>query len=531
MAEFFQTEPLQHSPYQDTDLLFFYLKQRLPQAYFDWVHRELVHLSDRAVGEMAALALEAERDVPRHIPFDPWGRRVDEIRVSPAWNRLGAIAAEEGVVAEAYERRFGEWSRLVQMAKLLIYHPYSAIFSCPLAMTDGAARLIEVHGDDTLRERVFPHLVTRHADQFWTSGQWMTERIGGSDVGQSETRAVWDGSTWRLYGTKWFSSATTSEIAFTLARPEGAAEGSKGLSLFFVQLRNGEGQLDGIEVLRLKDKLGTRALPTAELKLNGVPAKLVGGEGKGVARIATLFNITRIYNAICAVGYMREALAVSQAYSRVRFAFGKPISEHPLHQRTLVNMEAATTLCFFLSMELAIWQGREACGLASESQQKLLRVLTPVAKLFTAKQCVQVVSEGLECLGGTGYIEDSGLPRLLRNAQVLPIWEGTTNILSLDMVRALIKDQAWPDLREFLSDPALKTRYPYGERLLDQMESWVNQVGQQPELEAEARHFALLLGQWAGTMLMEQFVAEGGVVPNLDLIRDQLSRWPWRYSD
>src|SRR5690606_4112745 len=234
-----------------------------------------------------------ERVIPVHIPYDPWGKRIDEIKVSDSWNQLHEIAAEEGIVAAGYERTQGEFSRLYQFAKLYLYHPSSAIYSCPLAMTDGAARLLELYGTEDMKERAYKFLTSRDPQTFWTSGQWMTERTGGSDVSGTSTIAKKEGDQYKLYGVKWFTSATTSQMAMTLAR----IEGDEKLSLFYLELRDKSGELQNIQINRLKDKLGTKALPTAELTLSGTPATLVGEAGKGIKTISTLFNITRLYNA------------------------------------------------------------------------------------------------------------------------------------------------------------------------------------------------------------------------------------------
>jgi len=213
--------------------------------------------------------------------------------------------------------------------------------------------------------------------------------------------------------------------------------------------------LRNIRVDRLKDKLGTRALPTAELTLDGTPARLVGGAGDGIRKIATLFNITRVYNAVAAVAGMRRAVALAIDYSRRRRAFGKPMIEHPLHAETLAGMQVELWGAFMLAFRVVELLGKEENGEASDSELQLLRFLIPVAKLYTAKQAIAVASETLESFGGAGYIEDTGIPRLLRDAQVLSIWEGTTNVLSLDVLRAMERVDAlgaWTaDVRRRLS--------------------------------------------------------------------------------
>lgn len=435
---FYQVPPTLRNPWESDRVLRQFLKRNLPSGIYSEVEGDLKRLADRVVNEMESLAQEAELIQPVHVPYDPWGKRIDDIRVTGAWNRLNDIAAEEGIVATGYERKHGEYSRLHQFAKLYLYHPSSAIYSCPLAMTDGAARLIELYGSDEMKKRAYKFLTSRDPKTFWTSGQWMTERTGGSDVSGTSTIAKADGNQYRLHGVKWFTSATTSQMAMTLAK----IEGDDKLSLFYLELRDQEGNLQNIQINRLKDKMGTKALPTAELTLNGVPATLVGERGKGVKTIATLFNITRLYNACCAVGYMQRGLNLLKDYSTKRVAFGKPIIEHGLHTETLADLQVRFEASFLMTFHASLLLGKEETGKASEVESGTLRLLIPLVKLYTAKEGVAVTSECIEGFGGAGYVEDTGIPQILRNAQVLAIWEGTTNVLSLDALRAIRKENA-----------------------------------------------------------------------------------------
>ncbi|MGH8321323.1 MAG: acyl-CoA dehydrogenase family protein, partial [Gammaproteobacteria bacterium] len=425
---FFQDGPILGNQYQDDAVLRAWLRARLPAEVLREIAPGLERLGGRAAGEMLAMAADAEARPPRHVPYDAWGRRVDRIETTWGWQALHRLAAEEGIVATAYERRQGPWSRLHQFIRLYLYNPSSAIASCPLAMTDGAARVLELHGDAELKERYLPHLLSRDPVEFWTSGQWMTERTGGSDVSGTTTVASLENGGYRLYGSKWFTSATDSRLAVTLARDE-ALDAEGKLSLFLLELRDAQGNLNDIFVHRLKDKLGTRALPTAELTLKGTPAVRIGRAGHGVKTISSVLNITRLYNAVCAVSYMRRGLALAEDYARKRHVFGKLLIEQPLHRETLADLNAEFTGALHLVLHLGVLLGREETGVAGETDQSLLRLLTPVAKLYTGKQSIAVVSEVLECFGGQGYIEDTGLPSLLRDCQVLSIWEGTTNVL------------------------------------------------------------------------------------------------------
>ncbi|HEX7030396.1 MAG TPA: acyl-CoA dehydrogenase family protein [Gammaproteobacteria bacterium] len=440
MTEFFQQGPELESTWIADSFLRSALQRVLPSKVFGDIAPGLQRLGERAAREMPGYAADAEAHPPEHVPYDPWGRRVDDIRVADGWKQLHRVAAEEGIVATAYERAHGEHSRLHQFARLYLYHPSSAICSCPMAMTDGAARIIELHGSGEMRANAFRRLTSRDPGTFWTSGQWMTERAGGSDVSRTATVARRQGDHHLLSGTKWFTSATTSQMAFTLAR----IEDMDALSLFYLEQRDADGRLNGIRVRRLKDKLGTRALPTAELDLENARAILVGEPGKGVRTIATLLNITRLYNACSAASQMRRALVLANDYAQKRVAFGKPLAEQPLHAETLAALEAETRGATLMVLHAAALLGKEEAGTASDVERKQLRLLTPLIKLYTAKQAVAVCSEALECFGGAGYIEDTGLPALLRDAQVLSIWEGTTNVLALDLLRAANKDDSLP---------------------------------------------------------------------------------------
>ena len=240
-----------------------------------WIARFAPDVADdlRAVGELAveyyAKQLADREHEPELVQWDAWGNRVDRIEVSPLWRDAQVLAAKHGLVAAAYEPRLGAHARTHQFTLVHVLGPSLDVYTCPLAMTDGAARTLIASGNRALIDRYVPLLTTRDPSKMWTSGQWMTERTGGSDVSKTETVARQDGDGWRLYGTKWFTSATTAEMALTLARPEGNGDGSRGLALFLVELRDAAGRLRGIQVNRLKDQLGTRKVPTAELTLDG----------------------------------------------------------------------------------------------------------------------------------------------------------------------------------------------------------------------------------------------------------------------
>lgn len=503
---FEQAPPTLGNQYEDDHVLRSYLARVCPAKMLREIEPSLFELGRLAGGELYQLQLADRLNEPRLTQWDAWGNRIDQIELTAVWRRAEVIAVEYGVVATAYERKHGALSRVHQCALAYLFTPSTDIYSCPLAMTDGAARTLLASGNQKLIERAVPHLITREPSEFWTAGQWMTELTGGSDVGLSETIAKpgADAREFRLYGRKWFTSAINSQIALTLARPEGNPPGGRGLALFYLETRDEQRRPRNIEINRLKDKLGTRKVPTAELTLNGTPAQLVLGTTDGVRNIAPLLNITRLWNGISAVALMRRGLALAFDYAGKRVAFGSTLAEKALHMDTLQGLQAEAEAAFHLAFYVAELTGLSEAGGIDEQDAWLLRLLTPVMKLTTAKQAVNVASEVLESFGGAGYVEDTGLPMLLRDAQVLPIWEGTTNVLALDTLRALGDAASLEPLRllalplfETLHDAQLIDLSRIVLASLNHAETWLKQAQatSRSHLEAGARRFALTLGR------------------------------------
>lgn len=459
----------------------------LPSSIRDPLSNELRALADKVLTPTVSRYIEdAERHPPHIESHDAFAQRTDVLKTSEGWRKLQDLGSVVGCVSDGYSN-----GRMVQFAKYFIFSPSSALVTCPFAMTDGAARLLSRHliappkYDDPqaganfmvptynlspqeadaetsrrLFKRAYVKLISKDPKIRWTSGQWMTERPGGSDVSQSETTAVYspvgrsedpETGPWVLNGHKFFSSATDADMAIVLAR----TQGNQKLSAFYVPMRLPGGLQNGIRIVRLKKKLGTRALPTAELELNHTRAYLIGQEGHGIREISTVLNITRVHNSVSAASFMRRALEVAKAYSKVRLVnAGRPLSKNPLHLRTLARLElltrAATHLSFLTVHLLALSELPSSTHPASiliptRAAPLLLRIITPMTKAVTAKISIAVISESIEALGGIGYLENEeplNLARLLRDAQVLSIWEGTTNVLITDLVGMLKRESS-----------------------------------------------------------------------------------------
>jgi acyl-CoA dehydrogenase len=502
---FNQPAPELANQYADDRVLRSYVRRALPPEVLQQIESQLAEMGELAGGPLYGFQRADRTNEPVHTPWDAWGNRIDQVEVTPLWRTAEQLAARHGLIAIPYERAHGAWSRVHQFALVYLFTPSTDVYSCPLAMTDGAARTLSVAGNAELAARALPHLTSRDPRELWTSGQWMTESTGGSDVGLSETVARQDGAgRWRLSGRKWFTSAVTSRMALTLARPEGNPAGGKGLALFYLETRGDDGALNNILVHRLKDKLGTRKVPTAELTLDGAIAIPVQGLSEGIRNIAPMLNVTRTWNSVSAVSYMRRGIALARDYASKRAAFGAPLAEKPLHLDTLAGMQAEFEAAFHLTFFLVEMIGRDEAGTLQAEDRELLRLLTPIVKLTTAKQCVAVVSEALECFGGAGYVEDTGLPMLLRDSQVFPIWEGTTNVLSLDALRAVGSGSAL----EAFGQQLRKLVHPLGDTRLAEPArcvaegfasavNWLESASARgtEAVESGARRFALTLGR------------------------------------
>jgi len=499
---FIQTAPSLGNQYEEDAFLRGYLRRKLPSEMLTDIEQDLHGLGALAGGELYRCQRDDRLNEPRLTQWDGWGNRIDQIELTPLWKRAAEIAAQSGLIAIPYEAQHGRWSRVHQFAKVFLFHPSTDVYTCPLAMTDGAARTLSTAGNRALIERALPRLTSRDPETAWTSGQWMTEATGGSDVGASLTKAIFEEGEWRLYGKKWFTSAITSQMALTLARPEGNASGGSGLAMFYVETRNTDGSLNNIRVERLKDKLGTRKVPTAELYLDGTRATLVGESSQGTRAIEPMLVITRAWNSVTSVSFMRRAVALARAYAQERRAFGKPLIGLPLHAATLARLEAQTRAAFLLAFELVELIGLQESGQIDSDQKALLRLLTPISKLLTAKQAVSVVSEAIEAFGGAGYVEDTGIPMMLRDTQVLPIWEGTTNVLALDAVLRgdpekgiqALERRIEQCVRELTHD-ALRSAGELAIAAVRKAKDWLSTSQDALQTQAAARDLAFTLGR------------------------------------
>lgn len=407
-------------------------QRKLSGAAYAWAEPQLETMGERAAHEVAPLAAVADREQPRLLTHDARGGRISRVEYHAAYREMERIAYGSGMIAMKYQTH--EHSRaapLVGFALGYLFAMAECGLYCPVCMTDGVARVLTHHGTHEQVMAVVPHLTSTDPETLWTGGMFLTERAGGSDVGANQTVATKDADgTWRLNGHKWFCSNVDAEAVLVTARVEGGGEGTRGLRTFLLLTREN----DGVVIERLKPKLGVRSMATGEVTLVNARAEEVGSFGA----MTEMLNLSRLYNAVASVAVIGRAVLEARHYIERRHAFGRPVLEFPLAQETFFDIEAEHAAALLLTFEAVDLQARADGG--EEEAAHLLRILTPIAKAVTGKLAVPCVSEAMELIGGNGYIEESPMPRLLRDAQVLPIWEGTTNILVLDALRVMHKE-------------------------------------------------------------------------------------------
>ena len=408
------------------------------------VRPHLLELGAEAGGELDALAADADRHPPTLRAYDQSGRRVDEIVFHPAYHAMERLAFSRfGLAAMSHVPGVLGWPgavpHVVKYALSYLFAQSEFGLLCPVNMTDSTARILRRFGSPELRERYLPRLTTLVYDDLWQGTQWMTEKTGGSDVGALTTvaRRAADGS-WRLWGDKWFCSNANAAMALTLARPEGATSGTRGLGMFLVPRQLPDGTKNAWTINRLKDKLGSRSMATGEVTFDGAVAYVVGDVARGFAQMMEMVNASRLSNAMRAAAIMRRAVLESIVHARGRAAFGGALFDKPLLRQNLLEMLLDAEAAVSVVLNAAVMF--DALDAGNAEAARLLRLVTPLAKAWITARARVVASEAMNVRGGNGYVEDWVNARLLRDAYLGAIWEGSTNVVALDVQRAIVKD-------------------------------------------------------------------------------------------
>ncbi|HEV2363531.1 MAG TPA: isovaleryl-CoA dehydrogenase [Caulobacteraceae bacterium] len=395
----------------------------------------------RRLGAAETLALgEAANAFPPTLKIvDRFGHRLDRVDFHPAWHGLMALQVGQGIHCSPWsDPKPG--AQVHRAAGLYMSGQVEAGTSCPISMTFAAAPVLRQASD--IAKAWLPRIFSRAYDRSHAPaerkagaliGMAMTENQGGSDLRTNTTAAEPDGTgAWRITGAKWFMSAPMCDAFLVLA------QGPRGLGCYFMPRWTRAGELNAIRLQRLKDKLGNRSNASAEVVFEGAEAFLVGEEGRGIPTIIEMAALTRLDNVVSSAGIQRAALAQAIHWSRYRTAFQKRLIDQPLMAAVLADMalevEAATALAFRLA--------RAFEEDVDEAEAALRRLVTPAAKFWICKRGPVLAAEALEVLGGSGYIEESGMPRIYRELPVHSIWEGSGNVMALDARRALEREPA-----------------------------------------------------------------------------------------
>ena len=439
--------------YADDTALQALLPLYLPADLLAHLQPHLQRLGGLAGGELDTLALAADKHPPTLQQRSRTGLDAQRIDKHPAYVALERVAfADYGLAAMSHRAGVLGWAQTMPPAAkyALSYLLVQAEFGlcCPLSMTDALARTLRKFGDPALVAQHLPTLITQDFDALGQGAMFMTEQAAGSDVAATTTRAVPADGHYLLHGDKWFCSNPDAALAMVLARIDGGPAGMAGVSLFLLPRTLADGSANAYRILRLKDKLGSRSMASGEIRLEGARAWLVGEVGRGFQQMADMVNHSRLSNGMRAAGLMRRACAEALHVARQRQAFGRPLVDLPLMQRQLLKLllptEQARTMLFQAADALRRADAGEPGAYA------LTRILTPLIKFRACRDARRVTGDAMEVRGGCGYIEEWSDARLLRDAHLGSIWEGTSNIVALDVLRAVRRDAALPALRQHL---------------------------------------------------------------------------------
>jgi acyl-CoA dehydrogenase len=415
----------------------------------DWA--ELQPLFDRigaAAAEAEPLSAEADRIRPRLVNGSTSGngaRGGASIEYSPGFRALDALAHATEIVQRRNDLDFlvrhGARRNLVSIGTGYYFAQTEIALMCQMGMTGGMGVILERYAPPDLARRILPRLGHPDPALRLRGAMFLSERQGGSDLGSIGTTAVpTEGPRWRITGEKAFCSNVDAEAILVLARLPGGGSGTRGLGLFLVLRDDPPSNGDSIHIHRLLPKLGVGSTATGDVALVNTEGHLIAGASEGFKRMAEMINLTRVYNATASLAGLRRALLEALAYGSERRAFGERLWDLPLWRASMADLAAEHLGAFLLTF--ATIRALDATDSGDAIAARELRLLTPMAKALTGKLAVFGVSECMEAVGGAGYLEDSILPRLLRDVQVLPIWEGSTNIVTLDALRALARERA-----------------------------------------------------------------------------------------
>lgn len=436
------------------DLLTIYLPDDLREHMIP-IYRQLGEVAGNRLDELARIC---ETHMPVLHPRDARGRNRDWIEYHPAFREMEKIGyGDFGIHCMSRKEGVHGWpTKVPPMAKYVFQYLFTQSefgLMCPISLTDTSSMLLERYGPDDAKDKFLDKMRSQDMDELFRGAQFMTEKIGGSEVANLAVTARQENGEWRLYGDKWFCSSADAEVSLVLARPEGAPEGNSGLAIFAVPRTLDNGERNGYRIVRLKDKMGTKSMASGEIIFNGAVGYAFGDVGAkpnpGLRQMMDQVSMSRLSHGVRAAGMMRRCLNEAMVTAQTRDVFGEPIINKPLLRRQLLKLMVPTEQVLSMIMHVSSILHKAEGG--DESAARLNRILTPLVKFRACRDNVPVATGALEIRGGNGLIEDWVNSRLVRDAHTGLLWEGTSNINALDITtRAVAKTGAHEDLADDL---------------------------------------------------------------------------------
>ena len=436
---------------------------------FTKIENQFLDLGEIVGCELEELSLSADKNTPQLLKRSRNGSSTNTIRKHPDFITLEKYAFEKFGLAAMSHRHgvFGMQESLPPIVKygltfLFVQSEFG--LCCPLSMTDSLTRTLKKFGENKLIDKFFDQLTSQNLDELFQGGMFMTEQHAGSDVGSIDTYAENIGGEWYLTGDKWFCSNPDADLAMVLARYDKNISGTKGLALFLLPKKLEDGKLNSYEIIRLKDKLGGRSFASGEIRLNKSFAYIVGNPKEGFKQMTDMINMSRLSNGVRASGMMQRCLQESLFISKTRHAFNKKLIDLPLIQKQILKMLIVTEASRSMVFKAAEILKKADDG--DKTSQQVFRILTPLIKFRACRDVRKVAGDAMEIRGGSGYIEEWLDPKILRDAHLGSIWEGTSNIIALDTIRALKKDDNIDILKNYLVEMINSGSITTNQRLL-----------------------------------------------------------------
>ncbi|MEX2485765.1 MAG: acyl-CoA dehydrogenase family protein [Brumimicrobium sp.] len=467
-----------------------YLGRKLTKDAISYMENKWVEVGRQAAINMDALSLDADQNGPQLVKRNNLGETIDQVKFHPSYAELMQIAIDSEMFTVKWKpelrKKYESDLHKLGFSSGYIYALSELGQYCPLCMTDGVARLIDIHTNAEDQARLIPKIATKNLSELYTGAMFLTEKSGGSDVGRNIVKAEKVNGTEDLYylkGEKWFCSNVNADIIFALARTDNNIPGTKGLSIFMIEKNLPNGEKNPLPIIRLKEKLGVRSMASAECKMDKTIGKLVGEEFKGFKIMTDMINLSRLYNSVAALSGARRGLIEAYNFNLYRESFNDKAINHPLIRDKFFELGSLHVANFYLT-----WKAIESLDAADNGDKnaaQLSRILTPMVKKWSAEKAVYIVRESMELMGGMGYIEDGVMPKIMRDVMVLPIWEGAGNIMVLDMLRASFKSEG---LHVMLTEIAsvIGKDPEYDKLITDHLNSIQNKVASFQSLDKDA---------------------------------------------